>query len=205
MKFYYTLPLLLAGMFALAGCSSTTTEQPVEEIEKQEESESTVSEKTEVESKEEHTSEETTTNDIQLVETNFESISFVLPEDALPIDVGEQPLPVLAVFLNPATATNLNVVAEPLVESMSVEEYIDYVIAITGVEFVSNETYNSDGLEWNETVREMEYEAGLLQLIQRTFIHNNTAYIFSYSGSSAVIDNELELFNTIWSSVTIVE
>ncbi|SOC43224.1 hypothetical protein [Ureibacillus acetophenoni] len=210
MKLYYTLPLLLAGLVALSGCSSSTTEQPVEEIEQQasKKTDSSNSEETSEESTEEKDSTEmveTTTADIQFVETNFECISFVLPENAEPIDVGEQPLPVLAVYLNPTTKANLNVVAEELPEPMNVEEYIDYVIEITGEEFVSNKTYESNDLQWNETISVIDIGTGDAHLVQRTIIHDDIAYIFSFSARAETVDSDIEIFDHITSSVTIIE
>jgi len=211
MKLVHSLPLLLTGLIALSACSANTDTESVDVKEEEvvETSASTTNTKTETKS-DTSKSDETTESQSEQIENqffdvDFGDISFALPESVVPIDVGEQPLPVLAVYLNQMTRTNLNVVAEPLAEPVSLDEYIENVIAQSGVEFVSNETYQSNGFAWNETIRFIENEMGEIHLIQRTIIHNNTAYIFSYSGSPDVIENDFELFNYICASVTTIQ
>lgn len=133
---------------------------------------------------------------------NFEGISFHIPEFAEELDMGDQGLPMEVYMLDGTLGTSFNVLVETLPEPMSLEEFIGYATANTGYEYLSNENYKSNEIEWNEAVSLNHTDQGTIKLNQRTFIIENKAYVFTYGTIPDYYDNSFEDFKKITESVS---
>lgn len=196
---------VLFGTLLLVGCGSkeadTTQEEQEQEVEAptNEGSEQQSSEDETIETSQSSVNEENN----EVISTSFEGVSFNIPNYAEKLDLGEQQLPVDAYMLDSSTGTSFNIVLEPLAEPLSLEEYMKYATANTGFEYLSDEYYTSNDIEWNEVVSLNHTEQGTLKLNQRTFIIDNQVFIFTYASTPESYDQLLQDFNAITESVKV--
>lgn len=219
--------MIILTMVFMSGCSSDKTDSKqtkepeqttkesntdekakgeLEEKETEEEPETEVEEEVEPESAEEtevvpEEKEDTQDGDGEFISETFEGITFNVPDYAQKGDPGQQALPLVMFYLDPAIGSNFNVVMEPLPKSLKIKEYIDIATTMTGFEYLSNEYYTSNGIEWNECVSLTHSEQATVKLNQRTFIIDKKAYIFTYAALPETYENNLEDFITITESV----
>lgn len=196
---------VLFGTLLLVACSSKEADTVQEEQEQ--EVEAPTSEGEQQQSSEDETIEtsqspvDEETN--EMTSTSFEGVSFNIPNYAEKLDLGEQQLPVDVYMLDSSTGTSFNVVLEPLAEKLSLEEYMKYATSNTGFEYLSEEYYTSNDIEWNEVVSLNHTDQGTLKLNQRTFMLDNQVFIFTYASTPENYDQLLQDFNAITESVTV--
>lgn len=133
------------------------------------------------------------------VNTTFEGISFALPEIAEQIEIPDQGMPAEAYILNEEDGTNFNIIVETLPGALSLDTYIELATAQTGFDYESIENYNSNGMEWNESISKNEG----YKLNQRTFVVDDKAYVFSFASSDGSYDEFLPVFESITESVVV--
>ncbi|MBM6618507.1 hypothetical protein [Bacillus suaedaesalsae] len=90
-----------------------------------------------------------------------------------------------------------------LPQPMKLDEYIEYATANTGYEYLSNENYTSNGIEWNEAISLNHSEQGTVKLNQRTFIVEDKAYVFTYGAIPDNYDSSLGDYKKITESVIV--
>lgn len=194
------------GTLLLVGCGSKEADTTQEEQEQ--EVEAPTNEGSEQQQSSEDETIETSQSSVneennEVISTSFEGVSFNIPNYAEKLDLGEQQLPVDAYMLDSSTGTSFNIVLEPLAEPLSLEEYMKYATANTGFEYLSDEYYTSNDIEWNEVVSLNHTEQGTLKLNQRTFIIDNQVFIFTYASTPESYDQLLQDFNAITESVKV--
>ncbi|MFP3917975.1 hypothetical protein U5N28_09205 [Lysinibacillus telephonicus] len=197
---------VLFGTLLLVGCGSKEADTTQEEQEQ--EVEAPTNEGSEQQQSSEDETIETSQSSVneennEVISTSFEGVSFNIPNYAEKLDLGEQQLPVDAYMLDSSTGTSFNIVLEPLAEPLSLEEYMKYATANTGFEYLSDEYYTSNDIEWNEVVSLNHTEQGTLKLNQRTFIIDNQVFIFTYASTPESYDQLLQDFNAITESVKV--
>lgn len=129
----------------------------------------------------------------------FEDISFLLPENVEPLELGDQELPMIGYLLNRESGANFNIVMEPLPIPLDLDSYIEIATSVTGFDYESITNYEHGGIEWNEAISK---QSGLV-LNQRTFIHDNKAYVFSFASLETVYEDWLKVFEEVTNSVVI--
>ncbi|MCH1624376.1 hypothetical protein [Fredinandcohnia quinoae] len=200
--------LILAIVF-VAGCSSDEAsskkdKEPKQETKTDEKAEKDAKEKEEPKdepNKEEEDKEETKGEDVEFLADYFEGITYDVPIYAEESDPGEQSLPIKLYMLDSAIGTNFNVILETLPQPMKIKEYIDIATASTGFEYLSNEYYTANGIEWNESISLNHSDEGTVKLNQRSFIIDNKTYIFTYAALPEHYDSNIQDFIKITDSV----
>ncbi len=227
MKFKFLIGVLMALSMILAACGGDSSEDENEEVQAETEEEASEDENTEEENEdegtedatEEDTTEETSTEESDDAEAStedeqdtdqseqastdpFDIISYDVPEGASeePMNLG---MPAKGYVLDTTTGANFNIVVEDLPPEMGLDTkgYIDVAIENQGLEPESRETLDINGREWIEL--EITYENTLVN--QRTFVHNNQAFVFSYSALPDSYEEHLPTFDEIVESVEIAE
>src|SRR5690625_1206694 len=139
-------------------------------------------------------------------ESNAESlgqISYMIPKEAIEMEIEEQEMPVVLYMLEESTGTSFNIVEEKLPEEMelTLDEYMGFALdsaEAAGIEFESSENFDMDGKEWNEVVGQNQG----FPLMQRAVIYNNVAYVFTLSsGSQESFEKYVDTFRDITASV----
>ena len=209
MSFKNLVAGLLLGTVILAGCSDSETDGAKEDdifeadVELMEEAsaDSPVEEEEKVEDDFATEEEESTIESNVQGNTEFEGINFNLPENAEQLEVPDQGMPVALYIIDQNDRSNVNVVVEQLPMKMELKDYIEAATSITGFDYQSIDYYNVNGMEWNEAVSFNTQEG--TQLNQRTFIHDDRAYIFTYGSLPENYEKHLDVFNSITESVLI--
>ena len=198
-KFYKILSIVTFSTLLLVGCGKEETVS----TQSSQETEQTTNESEVVETSQTEVKENTENKGSELVNVNFEEITFKIPNTAEKLDVGEQQLPVAVYLLDATIGTSFNVVLEPLQQPLSLKEYIDLATASTGYEYQSNEYYTTNGIEWNEVVSLNNTPQGTMKLNQRTFMKDDQVYIFTYAGTPENYESNLQDFKNVIESVIV--
>nr|WP_106783197.1 hypothetical protein [Lysinibacillus timonensis] len=159
----------------------------------------------EIEIEEEVTDDSGQETDEEIGIVEFEDITFYLPKNAKELVIDNFPFPIAAYYLDENQITNFNVLAEPLPQALTLEEYITIATSMTGYNYVSNEYFSVGEIDWNETISVNNQSGPPIQLIQRTFILNDHAYVFSFASPPDYQGLSLEIFNALTESVEIIQ
>ena len=200
---------LLLGTVVLAGCSDSETDGAKEddtfeadvELVEEASADSPVEEEEKVEDDSATQDEENTIESNIQGNTEFEGINFNLPENAEQVEVPDQGMPVALYIIDQNDRSNVNVVVEQLPMKMELKDYIEAATNITGFDYESIDYYNVNGMDWNEAVSFNTQEG--TQLNQRTFIHEDRAFIFTYASLPENYEKHLAVFDSITESVLI--
>lgn len=184
---------LIAGILFLAGCNT-------QEVDVKKENGKSDQKPTSAENTKTDEPTESESGDVKTI--NFEGISFHIPETAEELDMGDQGVPMEIYMLDSTLGTSFNVLVETLPEAMSLDEYVKLATANTGYEYLNNENYKSNGIEWNEAVSLNHTDQGTIKLNQRTLMIENKAYVFTYGSITDNYDNSFEDFKKITESVS---
>ncbi len=199
----------LLGTVILTGCSDSETDGAKEddtfeadvELVEEASADSPVEEEEKVEDDSATQKEENTIESNIQGNTEFEGINFNLPENAEQVEVPDQGMPVALYIIDQNDRSNVNVVVEQLPMKMELKDYIEAATNITGFDYESIDYYNVNGMDWNEAVSFNTQEG--TQLNQRTFIHEDRAFIFTYASLPENYEKHLDVFNSITESVII--
>ena len=190
---------LFFGAVVLSGCSDSNNEEGAKEsiLDAEVELVEEASADTNVDEQEKQTAE------VPEGHAEFEGISYYLPEGAEQVDIPDQGLPAILYLLDEVDRSNFNIVVEQLPSPMTLQEYMDAATALTGFDYSSLEYHDVNGIEWNEAISFNEEQGA--QLNQRTFIHGEKAYVFTYASHPDDYEKYLGVYNTITESVSIIE
>ena len=127
----------------------------------------------------------------------FEGVTFELPSDYISLgEMEEMGIPMVGYQYG---STTISVVAEDIstFPDLTLETYIALAKQQTGYEYISDETYEMNGMETNELISMMDG----FTLQQNTIIHDGIAYIFSFNTMDETYEQDKEVFRAILESV----
>ncbi|MFP7493050.1 hypothetical protein SFC66_04610 [Terribacillus saccharophilus] len=128
----------------------------------------------------------------------FEGVNFELPSDYISLgEIEEMGIPLVAYQHG---SNVINVVAEDIstYPDLTMETYVELSKQQTGFDYSSDETYEINGMETNELISNMDG----LTTQQNTFIHDGTAYIFTFSAMDETYEQDKESFKKVLESVS---
>lgn len=128
----------------------------------------------------------------------FEGVKFELPSDYISLgEMEEMGIPMVGYQYG---STTISVVAEDIstFPDLTLETYIALAKQQTGYEYISDETYEMNGMETNELISMMDG----FTLLQNTIIHDGTAYIFSFNTMDETYEQDKKVFKMILESVS---
>lgn len=183
---------LVAGLLILGGCAS----EPTEEVGTVKNTGEKVTTEGANQNEEKGSSSEKAQKDVVL--KSFEGITYNVPSNYIEMESDvESPLPIVLYVFD--GTSSFNIVVEDLASApgITLEQYIDYSVASTGFDYISNKYYELNGLDWNEAVSTNQG----VKLQQTSTIVDGKAYIFTYGGLPESFDKHLEDVKQILKSV----